>query len=74
MAKAMSLPVTVEIQLSLDGMVVEPGDMLVIRVNRDCTMAELEEIKARLAELLPGVRTALLGVESIAVVKGGKHV
>lgn len=53
-----------------EGLVVRPGDKLVIRCHRDTTRANLDELADSIKERWPDVDVVVLaGVEQIAVVR-----
>jgi hypothetical protein len=50
--------------------VVSPGDTLIVALNGRITMKELEELKARMAVYLPGVKVAVFdNANSLGVYK-----
>lgn len=53
------------------GLVVRPGDMLVLTVRPDLSMEAVEEMVSRLRVSLPGVRCVLVTADGIAVIPGG---
>lgn len=53
-----------------EAVVVRPGDTLILRVDARVTLAEVQHLKAAAAELFPGVRIAVLGVDGMAVARG----
>lgn len=62
-----------------EGVVVRPGDTLVIRLSKDTSIEDFTRFRERalpmLKERLPGVEVVFLGgVEQIAVVRAGEAV
>ena len=55
----------------LDAVVVRPGDTLVIRVGTGLTHEAVDEIKARVAEVLPGIKPVIIAAEQILVYRPG---
>lgn len=56
------------------GLVVRPGDTLILLAQMRHSMAEVEELRARLAERLPGVPVVVLeGFEQAAVYRPGEN-
>jgi hypothetical protein len=56
-----------ELREVLDALVIRPGDTLVLRFHHDISAEEAAEIKEQLAKLLPGVQSALVNAEQMAV-------
>ena len=60
--------IDVKVRPRLDAVTVRPGDKLVVRVNGNMSRAEVDEWKAYVAELLPGVELVVVtGVEQLLV-------
>jgi len=56
-------------QVVLEAVVVGPGDTLIVRVGRDTTLAEADELKTRLHGRVPGVNVVVLAADQIAAYK-----
>jgi hypothetical protein len=54
-----------------EAVVVEPGDTQLIRLDPSTSLQQAELVKAKLAEVLPGVRIIVVAAAQFAVVKGG---
>lgn len=52
-----------------EALIVYPGDTLIVRVDR-CSQDQAFKIKEQLSLLVPEVKTVVLGVDEIAVVRG----
>src|SRR3546814_9104268 len=64
MARTVDLKVKYEVELT----VIRPGDTALVRLPRDTTSAQAQELTARLKERLPGVELLLIsGVDGIDI-------
>lgn len=52
---------------AMDGLVVRPGDTLIVRYDRTFNADEAQRVKDKLRERLPGVDVLVIGCQQIAV-------
>lgn len=53
-----------------EGLVVNPGDTLVVRISDDHTPAEMQEFRAQAEKCLPGVKVVVIAADQLAVDRG----
>lgn len=63
---------TVEAEVRLVGLVVRPGDTLIVAVARDTSMADAVRLKSLLSERLPDIEVVVVpGAEQFAAYRPG---